>query len=135
MIVLDLCVTHRLYIYTHQAVFCKKVVSEVVNMRITGTMVMALLVAAVSVPAMADGGHHPEDAVAKAAPSSMPMTNGQMPMANGQMPMIAGDKDGMPMMKLMEERHAMMQAHMTKMETHMANMEKLLQQLVDLQKK
>lgn len=94
-------------------------------MRITRIMAMALLVAAVSVPAMADDEHHPEDAAAQAAPSSMPMTSGQMPMANGQM----------PMMKMMEERHALMQAHMTKMETHMANMEKLLQQLVDLQKK
>lgn len=71
---------------------------------------MALLVAAVSVPAMADDERHPEDAVAQAAPSSMPMTRGQMPM-----------------MKMMEERHAMMQAHMTKMAKHMANMEKLLQ--------
>lgn len=56
-------------------------------------------------------------------------------MANGQMPMMGGNMKDMPMMKMMEERHAMMQAHMTKMETHMANMEKLLQQLVELQKK
>ncbi|WP_029131667.1 hypothetical protein [Sedimenticola selenatireducens] len=97
-------------------------------MRISRTMVMALLVASVSVPVLADSGHHPDEAEAKS-------TSSPMPMANGQMPMMAGGKDGMPMMKMMEERHAMMQAHMTKMEAHMANMEKLLQQLVELQKK
>ncbi len=97
-------------------------------MRITRTMAMALLVATAPVSAIADTGHHPEQAEATATPPTMPM-------ANGQMPMMAGGKDGMPMMKMMEERHTMMQAHMTKMEAHMANMEKLLQQLVELQKK
>ncbi len=51
------------------------------------------------------------------------------------MPMMGGGMEGMPMMKMMQERQAMMQAHMMKMETHMANIEALLQQLVELQKK
>lgn len=103
-------------------------------MKITGILATTVLMAAFTAPVLADPGHHPDEADAKTAAQTQ-MPNGMMPMVNGQMPMMASGKDGMPMMKMMEERHAMMQAHMTKMETHMANTEKLLQQLVELQKK
>ncbi len=63
----------------------------------------------------------------------MPM-NGDM-KAMGNMPMMGGMNGEMPMMKMMEERQAMMQEHMKKMETSMGNIESLLQQLVELQKK
>jgi len=96
-------------------------------MNITRTMAMTLLIASVSIPALAESGNPPD--AGATAPSSA------MPMANGKMHMMGGGMDNMPMMKMMEQRHAMMQAHMTKMEAHMANIEKLLQQLVELQKK
>ena len=96
-------------------------------MSITKNITLALLAAMVSFSALADSGHHDDEKVVK--------TSTETPMAGGQMPMMQGQPGGMPMMQMMQERHAMMQAHMTKMETHMANIEALLQQLVELQKK
>lgn len=112
-------------------------------MKLLNAMMITTLVTAVSLSAVAEMGHD----VAKAtetAPSQMPAASGHMPMMGGQpgemkgqgnMPMMAGGMEGMPMMKMMQERHAVMQAHMVKMETHMANVEALLTQLVELQKK
>ena len=103
------------------------------NLKKVTTMAMVMLF--VSFPVMADSDHSKEEAGASTS-TKMPMASGQMPMMGnqpGNMPMTQGQ--GMPMMQMMQERHAMMQAHMQKMETHMANIEALLEQLVELQKR
>ena len=115
--------------------------------------VTAIVIMSVAVSAIADTGHHPEEAKSGTA-TQMPKATGQMPMTgnqSGSMPMMQGQRmpmmsghpgglpmaqgQGMPMMQMMQERHAMMQSHMLKMESHMANIEALLEQLVELQSK
>ena len=44
------------------------------------------------------------------------------------------DMRGMPMMQMMQQRHAVMQEHMARLEDTLGNIEALLQQLVDQQK-
>lgn len=89
----------------------------------TKKALLICLFAAVSLPVFADSDGTHDSHVG--GPETTPM----------QGMMMGGGKEGMPMMKMMQERHAMMQAHMTKMEGHMENIEALLKQLVELQKK
>jgi len=84
---------------------------------ISRTMAMTILVASISLVAHADSEHSGQE---------QEMTSHSMPEKG---------MGGMPMMKKMQGKQAMMQAHMSKMETHLANIEALLKQLVELQQK
>ena len=86
-------------------------------MNISKAMVMTVFVSSLSFAVNADSDHQK---------SGHDMSSHSMP---------EGGMGGMPMMKMMQEKQAMMKNHMTTMETHLANIETLLKQLVELQQK
>lgn len=91
-------------------------------MKPSNIVITTALVAAWSLPALADN-------------ASMPMKQGKMQMMNHEQGQMM--KGGMGMMnpEMMQQKQEMMKKHMATMETRMANIEALLRELVELQKK
>ena len=89
-------------------------------MKLSNMIATTALLAALSVPALADT-------------ASMPMNQGNIQMMKGGM----GQGGGMGMMnpEMMKQKQEMMKKHMATMETRLANIEALLKELVELQKK
>ncbi|MBO8084493.1 MULTISPECIES: hypothetical protein [unclassified Marichromatium] len=99
--------------------------THVSAVRILGAALLALLFA-MPVPA--------EEGEAVPATTPMPMGGpGPMPPA-GMSPGAMGMGPGMPP-PMMRSRWEMQQAHMERMERHMANIERLLEALVEAQRK
>ena len=64
---------------------------------------------------------------------NMPQGYSQGNMMNPMMMRMCQQGNNMPVMKMMQEKQAVMQQHRRVMENRLANIEALLQQLVDLQ--